>query len=304
MFKPILLAGAIASSMCIAGASQAATIIPIAPTVTVAAAGDIACLPSAPVTTTTCKQKATETVAAAIHPQYLFPLGDLVYPQSTYANLVAGYNPSWGKLKSISKPILGNHETNGVGYYQYWAGKGNPRAPHCQANCLGYYSFNVGSWHVLALNTSSCSESSATCGKFTNQASWIKRDLAANPTKCALALIHTPLWSFGKSATPLVKPLYQALYDGGVDLVLSGHDHNYQRFASQDMTNAINPNGLTQMIVGTGGNSQQPVGAAPNQLAAFKDFGVLKLALSATGWSSSFNSISGVVRDPATGVCH
>lgn len=270
--------------------------------VTIAAAGDIAC---SPVTSTTCQQAATERVAVSLSPKYLFALGDLAYPQSTLANLNAFYNPSWGKLKSITKPILGNHETTGSGYYDYWAGKGNPQAPTCRSGCLGYYSFDVGSWHVLALNSSSCSESAGTCGNFTHQAAWITADIAAHPNNCTLAIVHHPYWSYGGGATPLAKPLYQALYSGGVDLVLTGHAHRYERFRSQDINGNANPNGLTEIVAGTGGASKAGIGTTPkNRLMAFSDFGILQVSLQDTGWSTSFHSISGAVRDPSTGVCH
>lgn len=295
-------------------AQAAATLPPILPTapVHIVAAGDIACGKAAPtVTSTTCQQKATGKLAASLNPKYVLPLGDLVYAAGSLANLMYGYDPAWGALKTISNPIPGSHEHGSAGlagYYRYWGARATPQEPTCKANCKGYYSYNTGSWHILALNSSSClSETTGICGDFTAQVAWIKADLAAHPTKCTLAYIHNPLWSYGTSATAGVRPLFKALYAGGVDVVVAAHDHNYQRFAAQTITGRKDPSGLTEIIAGTGGVNQMPVGSATppkNRVAAFRDFGLLDLQLGQGKWTSSFHSISGAVRDPAVGVCH
>lgn len=281
--------------------------------VLVVAVGDIACGPAAPtVTPLTCQQDATAALALSLKPKAVFPLGDLVYAAGTYPNFMAGYEPSWGqlKLKTISRPIPGNHERGSpglAGYYQYWGAKATPQEPKCVAACLGYYSFDVGTWHVLALNTSSCSESSLTCADFTAQAAWVTADVAAHPAMCTLALLHNPLWSYGSSATASVAPLFAALIAGGVDVALAGHDHNYQRFKPQLLDGTASPAGMAEYVVGTGGVNQMPVGVkvvVPNRAAAFQDFGVLDLHLAAGRWTSSFRSISGAIRDKSSGVCH
>jgi 3',5'-cyclic AMP phosphodiesterase CpdA len=285
-----LLAAAALLLPSLAPTAQAAT---IPPPVHVVAAGDIAC---GPVTATTCRQKATGELAASLNPKYVLALGDLAYPQSTLANLNAFYAPSWGAFKSITRPVPGNHETTNVGYFSYWGSRAAPPD--------GWYSFSTGSWHVVALNTGSCTDAGV-CGGFTAQIAWLKADLAAHPNHCTLAILHSPRWSYGVGATPGAAALYAALVSGGVDLAVAAHAHRYERFSPQLANGTPSPNGLTEIVAGTGGASLAGVGASyPNRVAAFADFGLLDLQLGQGKWTSSFHSISGAVRDPAAGVCH
>jgi len=303
--RNLVLAGMISAASLLAAPAAASA---VTTSVQVVAAGDIACASDPTVTATTCQQQATADVITSLSPRYVLALGDLVYNSGTLANFQAGYDPSWGQFKSITKPVPGNHERGSsglAGYYQYFGSRATPQEPTCRSNCKGYYSFSTGSWHVVALNTSSCSESAGTCGDFTAQIAWLRADLAAHPALCTLVIVHNPLWSYGSGATPLARPLYSALYEGGADLVLTGHAHRYERFAAQNMFNQRSTQGLTEIVVGTGGVSQQPVGSSvTNRLAAFSDFGVLNLSLRSGGWTSSFASTSGAVRDPSSGTCH
>lgn len=270
---------------------------------TLALAGDIAC---APVTATTCQQKATARVISAINPRYVLPLGDLAYPSGNLATLNALYDPAWGPFKAETKPVPGNHEGTGSGYYTYFQGAANPQAPSCRSGCLGYYSYDVAGWHIVALNTSACSETTGACPAFTAQTAWLKADLAAHKNLCTLAYMHHPYFSVGASATKGTAPLYQALLAAHVDLAVTGHFHAYERFAPQNLAGTATATGLTEIVAGTGGATPQPPGTAgvKNRVAAFSDYGVLKLSLTPTSWTSSFHATSGAVRDTTTGTCH
>jgi hypothetical protein len=287
-----------------------ATVSPSAPTpVHLVAVGDIACGPGyQSVTPTTCQQAATEQLAASLNPKYVLAAGDLVYNSGTYTNFVKGYNPTWGLLKSITKPVPGNHEggSGQAGYFQYFGAQATPLDPTCVSACMGSYSFNTGSWHIAAVNTASCGEDGSTCS-VAAQTAWLKADLQANTFKCKLVFLHHPLWSNGVAATATLKPLYQIMQDNGVDLVIAGHQHSYERFAPQNVSDGkASPTGLTEIIAGTGGVNLQPVGSTPpaNRVAAFSQFGVLDLVLSQGGWESSFHGIDKSVKDPATGSCN
>ena len=198
-------------------------------------------------------------------------------------------------MKSITYPVPGNHEYhteggmdcdptgNALGYFNYFgAAAGDP--------AKGYYSFDVGAWHMIALN-SNCAKVS--CATSSAQATWLRQDLAANPHTCTLAFWHHPRFTSGINApgSTLVKPLYQALYDYNADVVLVGHDHDYERFALQDPEGALDPvRGIRQFVVGTGGKSFHNFGAIqPGSEARNNDtFGVLRLVLSPTSYEWRF----------------
>lgn len=278
--RTALLALALAAAPLIGAVVVAPTAAAATP-VTIAAAGDIAC--------TGCRQAATAGVIGTLTPKYVLPLGDLSYPQSSLANLNAVYAPSWGRFKAITKPTPGNHETTQAGYFAYFGAAAHP-------DTGGYYSFSTGAWHVVVLNTGSCTDAGV-CGSFTEQVAWLKADLAAHPNRCTLAVAHNPPWSYGVAATPGVQPLINVLQAGHVDLLLAGHAHRYERWAPRT--------GLTEIVAGTGGAPLSGVGAATTgRVAAFADYGVVKLDLAAGGWTSAFRSITGAVRDTATGTCH
>jgi acid phosphatase type 7 len=159
-------------------------------------------------------------------------LGDNAYPKGTVGNFEECYGPTWGRFKHRTRPVPGNHEyfTKGAaGYFDYFGkAAGDPDE--------GYYSYDLGSWHLIALN-SNCGEGEVRCGPGSLQVQWLEEDLAANDEKaCTLAYFHHPLFTSGKyrPGFPEVRPFWEALYEAGVDVVLSAHEHNYQRFAPQD----------------------------------------------------------------------
>ena len=260
----------------------------------VMAAGDIACDPAVPEfntglgTPTACAQRATSDLLLGGNPAAVLALGDEQYDCGGAAAWLQSYAPSWGRLKAITRPVPGNHEylTSGAtdcsaanagaaGYFGYFGAiAGNPGK--------GYYSFDLGDWHLVALN-SNCS-SVGGCAAGSPEEQWLRQDLAASTARCTLAYWHHPLFSSGlhRPGAASVRPLFQALYDHGVEVVLAGHDHNYERFAPQSPTGALDlAHGVRQFIVGTGGRSlyAQGVPLANSEARSSDSFGVLALTL-------------------------
>jgi hypothetical protein len=271
----------------------------------IAAAGDIACDPASggfnggAGTASSCRQAATSDLMLS-GVSAVLPLGDNQYDCGGYSAYLQSYDLSWGRLKSITRPVPGNHEytTGGTGcdptgaaagYFSYFGvTAGDPTK--------GYYSFNLGNWHLIALN-SNCGRVGG-CAANSPQEQWLRQDLMSNPAKCTLAYWHHPLFSSGqyRPGVPSVRPLYQALYDYNADVVLNGHDHNYERFAPQDPAGVSDPiRGIREFIVGTGGKSlystQTPV---PNSEARNSStFGVLKLTLHPISYEWKFVPATG-----------
>jgi len=216
----------------------------------------------------------------------VFTVGDNVYPDGTLTQFNDCYGPTWGRHKNRTKPSPGNHDYNtsgASGYFNYFgAAAGDPTK--------GYYSYNLGAWHIIALN----SEISQSVGSV--QEKWLRVDLAANPKTCTLAYWHKPRFSSGQHGNiPASQPLWQALYDYGADVVLNGHDHTYQRFAPQNPKGQADPKGIREFVVGTGGaslysfTSNQPNTEVRNNTT----FGVLKLTLHSTSYNWQFIPIVG-----------
>ena len=166
-----------------------------------------------------------------------------------------------GAHKSRTKPAPGNHEYNtsgATGYYGYFgAAAGDPKQ--------GYYSYDLGSWHIVVLN-SNCSQVGG-CGAGSPQETWLRQDLAAHPTSCTLAYWHHPRFSFGEHGNDTAtQALWQALYDNGAEIVLSGHDHNYQRWSPQTPSGTTDATrGIREFVVGTGGKSHYALGQPASQ---------------------------------------
>jgi hypothetical protein len=257
-----------------------------AASVTVIAAGDIASCSSA------YRDEATAKLVSGISGTVL-TLGDNAYPDGTTANFRC-YNASWGAFKSRTRPSPGNHEyhTSGAApYYSYFGSRAGPSGK-------GYYSFNLGSWHIVSLNSEKLTSA---------QESWLKSDLAANPRKCTLAFWHKPLFTSGRHAPyTAMRPLFKILYDRGADIVLSGHNHSYERFAPQTPYGNLNSSkGIVQFVVGTGGSAITGFpDIEPNSKRRYQGHGVLKLTLNATSYSYSFVALSGSSKDSGSGICH
>jgi hypothetical protein len=263
-------------------------------TVTTAAAGDIACDPNSPYyndgrgASSRCHQKATSDLVKKIKPDAVFALGDLQYQAGSLANFEASYDPTWGRFKNITYPVLGNHEygsPGAEGYFAYFGSRATPLDPDCTLDCLGYYSLNLGAWHVVALNVI-CKElpRGDGCDARSAQNQWLERDLkAANKTTaCTAVLMHEPRWSSSGRASPDLDPLVRTMYRNGVDLILSGDSHSYERFAPQNPASRVDrTRGITQFVVGTGGAHFTGLRSqGPNSLAQREQiFGVLELTL-------------------------
>jgi 3',5'-cyclic AMP phosphodiesterase CpdA len=230
-------------------------------------------------------------------------LGDNQYEDASYAKFMASYDLSWGRLKTITYPAPGNHEyyTSGAaGYYQYFGARAG-------APTKGYYSYDLGGWHIVVLN-SNC-EQVGGCSAGSPQETWVRNDLAAHPTACSLAYWHHPRYSSGRHGNNTsMTPLYEALMAHGVDVVLSGHDHTYERFAPQNASGKLDlTRGIRQFVVGTGGRSLYSFGTIqPNSEVRNGDtYGVLKMTLHPTSYEWQFVPVhNGTFTDAGRSTCH
>ena len=224
----------------------------------------------------------------------VFTLGDNVYPNGTLAEFNDCYEPTWGRHKNRTHPSPGNHDYNTIGaagYYTYFGSSASPLDTDCTSDCKGYYSYDMGAWHIIVLN----SEIDHTAGSAQEQ--WLRADLAASNSVCTLAYWHKPRFSSGRHGnTSHVQPFWHALYDYGADVVLNGHDHSYERFALQNPGGQADPTqGIREFVVGTGGAglypfpSIQPNSEVRNNIA----HGVLKLTLHPTSYDWEFIPIAG-----------
>jgi len=230
-------------------------------------------------------------------------VGDLAYPDGSRKNFEC-YDKTWGRVKSRTRPAPGNHEFHSAGatpYFDYFgSAAGDPK--------LGYYSYELGSWHIIVLN-SECTDVGG-CEAGSPQEKWLRADLAAHPVACTLAYWHKPLFSSGNAHGNdlAVKPLWQALYDANADVIIGGHDHDYERFAPQNPEGAADPKrGMREFVVGTGGKNHRPFGEikANSEVRDFTAFGVLKLSLRPAGYDWEFIPEAGKgFTDSGSGSCH
>lgn len=235
------------------------------------AAGDIASCSST-------GDEATANILGQYPNAVIAAVGDNAYVDNTPAEYTNCYDPSWGRYKSQIKPVPGNHEyhTSGAsGYFGYFgAAAGDP--------AKGYYAYDLGTWRVYALN-SNCSNVGG-CGAGSAQEVWLKNDLAAHPNVCKLAYYHHPRYNSGSSHgnTVEMQTFWQDLYNGGVDVVLNGHEHTYERFAPMDANGNLDTvHGIAEWVVGNGGYNHYSFGTIqPNSVVRNSTaFGVLKLTL-------------------------
>ena len=241
-------------------------------------------------------------------PGTVFAAGDLAYERGSAAEFKNCYGPAWGRFKDRTKPALGNHEyvepTAGA-YFEYWGAQAGPRGK-------GYYSFDLGGWHIVALNTNCYAKDLGGCGEGSKQEKWLKEDLAEHPKACIIAYGHHALFSSGvfqkHAVHPELKPFWQDLYAAHADLVLAGHEHSYERFAPQDPDGQADPeHGIREIVVGTGGRSHDLLGfAAPNsEVRDWQTYGVLRLTLAPGSYTWEFIPVEGeLFRDSGSGVCH
>ena len=302
------------------------------------AAGDIACRPGNPNIGTTrpqCRHAGTSDQVIDLNPDVVAPLGDIQYEHATAAEFVAdgAYDDTWGRFKSKTRPAVGNHEYEGDpernsadGYYGYFgASVGRPTQ--------GYYSYDIGAWKAIVLNTGALDYTGpnglnpslpddcypVSCALGSPQEKWLRGLLESlPPDKCVVAYWHHPRYnSLTRFSYDELIPIYDALYDGGAELALVGHDHSYERFMPMTAFNTVDASfGVSQFLVGIGGKDrrfEEPVATAigseyrePNRGGPGDPslYGVLELELSATGYAARLVGEDGAIRDSDTGSCH
>lgn len=265
----------------------------------IAAAGDIACEPGGEITELSCQQKATSELLLRRPLAAVLTLGDEQYVEGRLKNFQTQYGPTWGRVLPITHPAPGNHEykSGGDGFFQYFgAAAGDP--------LRSYYSFEVGDWHVIALN-SECA-SAGGCGKGTAQERWLRSDLRAHPTLCTLAFWHQPRFSSGGHGdNAAYQTFWEDLQAAGAELVLNGHDHDYERFAPQTPGRAPAADGIREFVVGTGGKNLRAPGAPKaNSEVRAATFGVLELTLRSDSYDWEFVPIAGSFTDRGHTRCH
>lgn len=271
-----------------------------APPHKIVAVGDITCPPDQPMTATTCRHTQVANRIAALKPNNLWLLGDIQYPYGELENFRSSFEPSFGRFRSIWRPVPGNHEyaTPGAsGYFDYFGRDAGP-------NKRGYYSFNIGKWHVVALD-SNCAN--IDCGFQSTQMRWLRQDLRRNRTQCLAAILHHPFKSSSLHGnTSAIKPLFKELRKAGAEFVLAGHDHAYERFSPMlENGRWSKRRGVASFVVGTGGMSLY----APNKPARHSQFllstkyGALEMKLGTRGYLWRFVDETGRSYDRGRAAC-
>ena len=286
MSKTVLVVGSMAWAWLLASVAAVLTAEPGGGqprTVTLVGAGDIA----------GCNFKGDRKTAKLLGkiPGTILNLGDSVYPEATRAQFRDCYGPTWGKYKDRTRPVAGNHEYGISGakpYFNYFRWRaGRPR---------GYYSYDRGAWHIVALN-SNCKEIGG-CSRRSAQVRWLRRDLTRHRARCTLAYFHHPLYASGtEDDSPQVRSFWTVLYNHQADVILSGHAHRYERFARITPSGArSSATGIRQFIVGTGGAPEEPQ-HGPNELRVQAKKvgtpGVLKLSLGSGFYRWRFVAVEG-----------
>ena len=261
---------------------------PIVPDAVLVGAGDIGmCTPEVGATAQLLERTPGTVIA----------VGDLAYPSGSASDFASCYDPTWGRVKDRTRPAPGNHDyqtDRAAPYYAYFGENAGPPG-------RGYYSYRAGAWLVLSLNSN---VSGATDSP---QAAWVRATLADNPTNCTLAYWHHPLFTSGPNGdNAVMRDIWRILQDGGADVVISAHDHLYERFAAQDANGRASPlAGLRQFTVGTGGaHLYQPKAIHTNSEVIGDAHGVLRLTLRASSYDWQFVSVAGkAFTDFGTGQC-
>jgi len=235
----------------------------------------------------------------------VFTAGDNAYESGTIEEYEQCYGPTWGRHKDRTRPVLGNHENqlgSTAGYFQYYGPiAGDPEE--------GYYSFELGSWHIVVLNTGDHCRT-VTCDAGSAQVQWLLADLAEHGAFCTLAIWHAPLFTTGQEGSArYLRPFWEALYENGSDVIVNGHEHSYERFAPQ-MPDGIHEAayGIREFVVGTGGDSLRPFVSSPAPNSETRNdttHGVLRLTLHPATYDWEFiPAAGGEFRDAGTGECH
>ncbi len=228
----------------------------------------------------------------------VFVTGDVAYPDGTAENFRDCYDPNWGRHRARTRPVPGNHDYRSPGAAPYYAYFG---ANAGQAG-FGYYSYDLGSWHIVALNSNLPVDAGS------SQLFWLRQDLEENNLTCTLAYWHHPLYASGTNGgSTRMRELWRVLYEYRAEVVLNGHEHRYERYAEMDPNGQFQPSrGIREFVVGTGGAPLYPLTVLqPNIEREFSTHGVLKLTLSAGNYAWEFIPVSGQTsRDSGSGTCH
>jgi hypothetical protein len=240
-------------------------------------------------------------------PGTIFAAGDLAYEKGTAAEFQNCYDATWGEFKARTRPVPGNHEygePTASAYFKYWGKQAGPEGK-------GYYSYDLGSWHIVALNTNCTVKGLGGCATGSPEEEWLRQDLAKHPDACILAYSHQALFSSGLLKTHAIHPelreFWQDLYAAHAALFLVGHEHSYERFAPQDPEGHSEPErGIREIVIGTGGRSHDPLGfAIPNsEVRNASTYGVLKLTLTPGHYVWQFIPVEGEsFTDSGSGEC-
>jgi hypothetical protein len=236
-----------------------------------------------------------DTIAGTV-----FTTGDNAYSRGSASDFAQCYDATWGRHKSRTRPAPGNHDyrsSNGAPYFAYFGALAGDSK-------TGYYSYDLGAWHVIALNSNIDMRAGS------DQERWLRADLGATTARCVLAYWHHPRFSSGTKhgSQPKTAPLWQALHDAGAELALSGHEHHYERFAPLAPSGVADPDrGIRLFVVGTGGAKHYPFGTsiANSEVRNGDSWGVLRLTLWPDAYSWQFIPVAGgSFRDSGSGTCH
>jgi hypothetical protein len=233
----------------------------------------------------------------------VFTAGDNAYPDGSLVDFANCYEPTWGRVRDRTLlPAAGNHDWNTAdarGYRNYFGAAAAPQG-------VTWYSMDLGTWHVVVLD-SDCDQVGG-CGPASPQGEWLAHDLAASTAHCTLAIWHHPRFSSGEHGNdPGVAPFWNALYAANAELVVNGHDHDYERFAPQDPAGVeTRPRGLREFVVGTGGAVlRQFQRKAPNsEFRHASVYGVLRLTLHPANYDWEFLPVEGEIADAGSALCH
>jgi hypothetical protein len=232
----------------------------------------------------------------------VFTAGDNVYPDGTAEQYRDCYDPTWGQFRDRTRPAPGNHDSNTkdlAGYVAYFGAAAEP-------NGTSWYSYDLGTWHIVVLD-SDCAVVGG-CGTDSDQGRWLTADLAASNASCTLAIWHHPRFSSGEHGNDTsVAPFWQTLFDAGADVVINGHDHDYERFAPQDPDGQEDrARGIREFVVGTGGAALRtfPTPRANSELRVATTHGVIELVLQKSSYRWTFRPTTGDLTDAGSAPCH
>jgi hypothetical protein len=241
-------------------------------------------------------------------PGTVWAAGDLAYEHGSATEFKNCYGTTWGKFKDRTRPALGNHEyatPGAAAYFAYWGDAAGPKGK-------GYYSYDLGVWHVVVLNTNCAAPGVGGCAKGSEQEIWLRKDLSAHPNACIVAYGHHALYSSGvfrkHAIHPELVPFWEDLYAAHADLMLVGHEHSYERFAPQDPEGHLDfTRGIREIVAGTGGRSHDLLGfaVANSEVRNYDTYGVLKVVLMPHAYAWEFIPEAGhTFKDSGSGICH